>query len=168
MSNSTSKTSAVVQTKDSAATPEAVLHLRGHRDAIDAHAAHQQSGAPDPTPLRTDRNYRAPYTGTAPDWWPQGEAVPDYRPVDRTLAGPDRSVSLEHSRKELTRGQEAMLMYLTFTPLLRPFGANTGENVFLYVMFSGIYTLHRVNGLWKNTIGRFTDKLWVYPVGGMF
>ncbi|KDE07383.1 hypothetical protein MVLG_02423 [Microbotryum lychnidis-dioicae p1A1 Lamole] len=139
MSNSTSKTSTTEHTKDSAATPEPVIYLRGHRDAIDAHAAHQQTSAPDATPLRTDRNYRAAYAGPAPDWWPQGEAVPNYRPVDRTLAGPDR-----------------------------PFGANTGENVFLYVMFSGIYTLHRVNGLWKNTIGLFTDKLWVYPVGGEF
>lgn len=35
-------------------------------------------------------------------------------------------------------------------------------------MFTGVYVNHVMHEAWANSVGRFTKKTFVYPVGGQF
>ncbi|KAM0793662.1 hypothetical protein ACM66B_001093 [Microbotryomycetes sp. NB124-2] len=59
------------------------IYVRGERDLIDAHSAHQQPRAPNG--LREDREYPPVPEGQAPESWPTDEGYPAYRPLNTTV-----------------------------------------------------------------------------------
>ncbi|GHJ83652.1 hypothetical protein NliqN6_0054 [Naganishia liquefaciens] len=74
-----------------------------------------------------------------PEDWPDVRGVPEYRPVDRHL---DYSI--------------------------RPMGANNIEWTFLQFMFSGVRVVGLANRAWRNTVGKVTDEVFKYKVGGQW
>ncbi|KWU43413.1 hypothetical protein RHOSPDRAFT_35018 [Rhodotorula sp. JG-1b] len=123
------------------------LLLRGdaaqhQADLIHGHEARaqqqQRSTTTRPDGLRSDREYHEAWTGGDPEGWPQARGVPPFRPL---------------------RSNEAST---------RPLGASTPERVFVTAMFTGVYANHVMHEVWANSVGRFTKKTFVYPIGGQF
>ncbi|KAJ9102965.1 hypothetical protein QFC19_004522 [Naganishia cerealis] len=77
---------------------------------------------------------------TNPEDWPEDvRGMPDYRPINRNL---DYSI--------------------------RPMGANNIEWTFLQFMFSGVRVVGLANRAWRGTVGKVTDEVFKYKVGGQW
>lgn len=50
----------------------------------------------------------------------------------------------------------------------RPLGASTDQRIFVSLMMTGVFVIGQVHAVWANTVGRVTDRLFTYPVGGSF
>ncbi|WWC64312.1 uncharacterized protein I303_106922 [Kwoniella dejecticola CBS 10117] len=48
----------------------------------------------------------------------------------------------------------------------RPLGKNNVEFGFVVFMLSGVLMVGTINGMWRNTLGRFKDDIFQYKIGG--
>ncbi|KAI5477316.1 hypothetical protein MNV49_006537 [Pseudohyphozyma bogoriensis] len=117
------------------------LHLRGSAEQtlIAGHSAVREAAIVRPDGLRTDREYRDAYEGGNPEGWPETRGVPPYRPLDRNLDQTNR-----------------------------PWAGNPAEIMFVRTMLTGVAFIGLGNWAWRSTVGKLTNGVWTYPVGGQY
>ncbi|KAJ9094997.1 hypothetical protein QFC21_005790 [Naganishia friedmannii] len=119
---------------------ETVLDLVGATEQSNNSTAVARDARIATVPIEESLAIPEPVDATNPADWPEDvRGMPAYRPIDRNL---DYSI--------------------------RPMGANNIEWTFLQFMFSGVRVTGLANRAWRNTVGKYTDEVFKYKVGGQW